>query len=201
MSIKIPSRARRGFSLLELLLVLTLAPVVFFALYSNFAAGLRIWSVVTRATPEEDSNIFFHKVRRDVENMMRSDAAPFSGDAGEMAFASAVDAPPELGGAYGIGQVRLYYDESSRTVRRETKDYSQNYREAPGHVTVLLQDVTSFSLSYLTPSQTGGSPSWDGSWTPQQGVLPAAVRVSFSTGRGASQETRVFFIPAGGRLR
>ena len=199
---KVPSpEARRGFSLLELLLVLTLAPVVFFALYSNFSAGVRIWSTVVRQTPEEDVNIFFYKVRRDIENILRYDAVPFSGDGEEIVFAGAIEARPELGGKRGIGQVRLFYDGSSKTVNREVKDMSQIHQDSSGERTVLFHDVASFSLFYLTPAQVGGSYSWTDSWTPQPATLPAAVRLSFSTQKAGERQERVIFIPAGGKIQ
>ena len=195
------SEVRRGFSLLELLLVLTLAPIVFFALYSNFSAGLHIWSTVVRQTPEEDLHIFFYKVRRDVENMLRTDAIPFSGDSEEIVFACAIEARPELGGKRGIGQVRFYYDGSSKTINREVKDYSQVYQESPGQVTALLRNVSSFSLSYLTPAQTGDTYSWNDSWTPQAGALPAAVRLSFEAEQTLNRQERVIYIPVGGKIK
>lgn len=198
MSIKTPSSARRGFSLLELLLVLTLAPIVFFTLYSNFSAGLRLWATVTRQTPEEDTAIFLHKVRRDVENMMRSDAVPFGGDREETVFASSIQAPAGLGGAHGIGEVRLYYDASSRTVRREVRDYSQIHRDAPGQTSILLQGVSSFSFSYWVLQRTGGY-EWEDSWTPEAGLLPSAVRLSFSTERSSEARQWVLVVPVGGK--
>lgn len=193
--------AKRGFSLLELLMVLTLAPIVLFTLYSNFSAGLRIWSTVVRQTPEEDVNIFYTKARRDLENMLRYDGVPFIGDKEEIAFAASVEAPPELGGRQGIGQVRLFYDPSSKSIVRETQDISQVYRDSPGQRQVLLKGVSSFELSYLSANQTGNGYQWNESWVPQPGVLPTAVRLSFSIPGSSGARERTIYIPVGGKIK
>ena len=190
-----------GFSLLELLMVLTLAPIVFFTLYSSFSAGLRIWSTVVSQTPEEDLNIFYMKTRRDIENMLRYDPIPFSGDNEEAAFASVIEAPAELGGRHAIGQVRFFYDPSSKTVRRETKNISQLHKDSAGQVTVLLKGVTSFALFYLSNNQTGDDYSWSDSWAPQSGTLPVALRLSFKTADTPDRQERIVYVPVGGRIK
>ncbi len=190
-----------GFSLIELLLVMTLAPLVFFSIYSNFSAGVRIWSTVVRQTPEEDLNIFYYKTQRDIENMLRYTSIPFGGDKEEIVFAAAIEALPELGGDHGIGQVRFFYDETSKTINREVKNYSEFYRDSPGHQTVLLQGVSSFELSYLSFSKLDNSAVWRDSWKPDGNNLPLAVRLSFSTVQNADKQERVIFIPTGGNFK
>lgn len=182
-------------------MVMTLAPIIFFTLYSNFSAGLRIWSTVVRQTPDEDLNIFYMKTRRDLENMLRADSIPFSGDNEEVVFASAIEAPPELGGRYAIGQVRFFYDASSKTVNREVKNISQVHEDSAGQITVLLKDATSFELSYLSMSQLGSDYSWSDSWTPQPGTLPTALRLSFTTANVADRQERIVYIPVGGKIK
>ena len=181
-------------------MVLTLAPIIFFTLYSSFSAGLRIWSTVVRQTPEEDLNIFYMKTRRDIENMLRYDPIPFSGDSEEVVFASAIEAPAELGGRHAIGQVRFFYDSSSKSVNRETKNISQVYKDSSGQRTTLLQGVTSFALSYLSTSLTGSEYSWNDSWTPQPGTLPIALRLSFTTADTGGRHERAIYIPVGGKI-
>lgn len=193
--------SKMGFSLMELLMVLTLAPIVFFSIYSNFSAGVRIWSTVVRQTPQEDLNIFYYKVKRDLENMVRCASVPFSGDKEEIDFASSIEARPELGGHHGIGQVRFFYDPAAKTINREVKDYSQLYRDTAGQLSVLLRDVSSFELSYLSLNQTGDEYFWSDSWAAEDGKLPLAVRLSFMSEQAVGRQERTVHIPVGGKIK
>ena len=142
---------RRGFSLVELLLVLSLAPIVFFAVYSNFSSGVKLWQRLQVKTPEEDQVIFRLKTQRDFQNALRYVPVPFQGEDTNVAFMACI-AATELGGDRAIGQVRYFYDDSHNTIVREVRDFSQLYREAQGQVTVMQANVGSFSLQYLAKS-------------------------------------------------
>ena len=190
-----------GYSLLELLLVLTLLPVVFFAVYSNFSTGFKVWARVVRATPQEDLDIFYTKTRRDLQSMRRLSSVVFEGDREEISFAASVEARPELGGQYGLGQVRLFYDKDSRTVLREVKDYSEVYRGSPGTQSVLLKNVTSFELAYFTKGGTDSSYGWTDSWKPEADKLPLAVKMTFSVADIPGTWERTVFIPVGGVVK
>ncbi len=180
---------------------MTLAPIVFFSVYSNFSAGVRIWSAVVRQTPEEDLNIFYYKIQHDFENMLRYASVPFSGDKQEILFIGGIDARPELGGTRGIGQVRYFYDDSSKTINREVKDFSQLYKDLAGRQTALLKDVTWCELSYLSFSKLEKDPFWNEFWTSDGENLPVAIRFSFSTAQNPDKQERVIFIPAGGSFK
>ena len=200
--LRISNLEDKGFSLIELLLVMTLAPIVFFSVYSNFSAGVRIWSTVVRQTPEEDLNIFYYKTRRDLENMLRYASIPFSGEKDEIMFASAVEAIPPLGGKRGIGQAHFFYDSSSKTIKREIKNFSELYRDSPGQETVLLKGVSSFELSYLFFSSSDHGAVWGDSWgSDKDNLLPLAVKMSFFTESGTEKQERIIFIPAGGKFK
>jgi len=181
---------------------MTLAPIIFFSVYSNFSAGVRIWSTVVRQTPQEDLNIFYYKIRRDIENMLRYVSIPCMGDKEEVTFASSIETIPEIGGKRGIGQVRLFYDTNSKSIRREIKNFSEIYRDAPGQETVLLRGVSEFELSYLSVGLPGSAAAWNDSWKSEgANLLPLAVRLSFSTETSAAKQERIFFILAGGKFK
>jgi len=191
----------KGFLLVELLVVMALSPIVFFSVYSSFSAGIRIWSTVSQKTPEEDVNIFYYKIQHDLENMRRYALVPFDGDKQEFLFISSIDARVELGGKRGIGQVRYFYDDTSKTLNREVKDFSQMYTDATGFTTVLLKEVTLFEMSYLFFNPTEKNPSWSESCTMDGANLPLAMQVSFSTAQNPAKHERVIFIPAGGSFK
>jgi prepilin-type N-terminal cleavage/methylation domain-containing protein len=197
MSIK--KKTRAGFTLLELLLVLTLAPIVFFAVYANFSTGTRLWQRLQTDTPEESLVIFRLKVQRDFENALRTGMIPFEGDKEETAFGAGISAEPALGGERGIGQVRYRYDERARGIVREVRDFHQVYRDDTGRSSVVLKGVRSFELSYLVEDTVSKQYQWGSSYRPNKpGSLPMAVKMIFTGDQGSPSGEVTLFIPAGG---
>ena len=194
-------RAKRkgGFSLLELLLVLSLAPVVFFAVYSNFSAGVRLWQRLQIESPEESLVIFSQKARRDFENMMRYSPISFEGAKDEAVFPAGIVSETALGGRHSIGKTRYFYNKSAKAIFRETQNLSQVYRDSSGTVTLLLKNVSSFEMAYLTFDKLGNAFVWNDAYQPEKaGSLPLAVRLSYSLAGMDEGTEQVFFIPAGG---
>ena len=181
-------------------MVMVIAPVVFFAVYSNFSAGVRLWTRLAATAPDEDLNIFYIKVSRDLRGMRRFVSIPTVGDKEEFEFPATIEAPPALGGDHGIGQIRLYYDGNKHMIKREIRDYSQVYKDAPGSSSVLLKDVDDLEFSYLTVDPLEAEPVWRERWTPEPKKLPLAVRMTF-TQEGRGRQERTEYIPVGGQIQ
>lgn len=191
----------RGFSLLELLLVLFLAPVVFMAVYSNFVTGVRLWQRLQRPVAEEDTAIFLSKARTDFRNMRRYAATPFSGDGQEVIFAGGVEALPVLGGERGLGTVRYSYDPAVHGIVRERADFSRVYERRDGEREVVLRGVRSFSVRYLVLEPPSSDYEWVEEYRPEKAdSLPVAVRLSYEPDGSDRTTEHTFFIPAGGAV-
>lgn len=196
-----PKLKQSGFSLLELLLVLTLAPIVFFAVYANFSTGVRMWQRLQIGTPEEDLVIFTQKAQRDFENMMRYSTAPFEGSKEEVTFPTGIESDPVLGGRRSIGQAHYFYDTGAKAIFRETKNVSELYRESSGTKNLLLKNVSYFWVDYLIFDKLAGEYVWTDNYRPDNpGNLPVAVRLSYGLAGMDEKLQQTFFIPAGGRL-
>ena len=192
---------RRGFSMVELLLVLSLAPIVFFAVYSNFSAGVKMWQRLQISTPEEDQAIFRLKTQRDFQNALHYESLPFQGDDSEAVFMACI-ALPGPGGDRAIGQVHYFYDDSHKTIVREICDFSQLYRDAQGQVTVMQSNVGSFSMLYLSKDPLSAEPDWKDSFKPgKPGELPLAVRITYSESGRTENFEQTYVIPAGGLVK
>lgn len=191
-----------GFSFVELLLVMSLAPIIFFAVYSNFTSGVRLWQRMQIGTPEEDQAIFRLKTQRDFQNVLHYAAVPFEGEKEEMFFMAGIDVEGSPGGKRAMGQVHYYYDESARTIARETRDFSQLYQEKPGQITLMAQNVRSVQMAYLVKDPLENDFTWKEEFTAEKaGDLPLAIRLIY-TAQNSSQSTELtFFIPAGGSLK
>ena len=190
-----------GFSLIELLLVLSLAPIVFFAVYSNFNAGVRLWQRLQIGTPDEDRAIFRIKTQRDFLNAMHFTSIPFMGDEEGVTFAASIVADEKLGGDRAIGQVHYFYDASSRNIMRETKDYSQVYKESPGLSTVMAQNIDSFVMTYLVKDVTAKDYVWQEDYHEKPGTLPTAIKLTYTVKDSAEVYEQTYFISSGGEAR
>ncbi|HTL71274.1 MAG TPA: prepilin-type N-terminal cleavage/methylation domain-containing protein [Candidatus Eisenbacteria bacterium] len=195
-------RRRAGaFTLIELLLVMTLLPILAFAVYANFNSGFRIWKAANQEVPEEACALFYRRGDADFRNLVRYSALPFEGGSSEVAFCAGVAAPAELGGDRGLGQVRYFYDDDKKALFREEKNFSEVHKERPGRVTLVLEHVERFSLEYFAVTQQKDVYAWTEEWTgrkPEE--LPLAVRFSFdrSGPAGNRTDTRTFQVGAGG---
>ncbi len=193
---------KRGFSLIELLLVMTLAPIIFFAVYSNFISGVRLWQRMQVGTPEEDQVIFRMKTQRDFQNVLRYAAVPFTGEKDGVSFTAGIEADEVLGGKRAIGRVRYFYDDSANAIAREVKDFSQLYRESAGQTTLMARNVRSFEIVYLVKDALKNDYAWEEKFRPEKpSDLPLAVRLIYTTESSAENTQQTFFVPSGGSLK
>ncbi len=192
-----PKRSRAGFSLVELLLVMALLPIVFYTVFSNFSVGMRVWKSVNTPTPIEDLEIFYHKMRTDLENTFLYQTVPFEGSSEEVSFATFLSTVPELGGEHGIGQVRLYYDPNLKAIIRQAKNISELYKEHEGKKTVLLREVGAFQLSYYIYDDADKTYTWADAWKADPKKLPVAIQIQY-THKGSQIQTKSYFLPTGG---
>ena len=188
---------RLGFSLVELLLVLTLAPVIFFAVYSNFSTGVRLWKRIQVPIPQEDVLIFYEKSVKDIQNTMRSKQISYFGEKDRISFCTGVEADKTLGGARGIGQITYYYDDFKKILFREVKDYSQLYRDAAGSVAPLLRDISSVEFSFFALNLSSHEYEWKDDFSGKGGNVPTAVRIRYVAKDSPKPVTETFFIPTG----
>lgn len=189
-----------GFSLLELLLVLTLVPIVALTAYSNLSSGIKLWKALNQPIPEEDLQIFHNKVSRDFLSSAIFSPIPFQGDSETVAFASNVQARPEMGGDRTLGQVTYRYDAAAQAVMREEKDYSEFFNDKPARVRLALVQVSACTLSYLVYDKEQKKYVWAGVWVGEANRTPMAVRFSYTLTRENRTRSAVgtFYVPVGG---
>lgn len=186
---------RRGFSLIELLIAASLIPVVSFAVFSNFRAGVGLWKALHVETPNEDLSLFDRKVMRDFDNAFFYTPLPAIGTSESFTFVAQADVGSFYGASHGIVQVSYFYDASQRALFRRQLNQHEIYKEKPGNVTRLLKDIRSVEMEYFFIDEFKEH-IWDDVWA-DPAKMPIAVRVSFDTMDGESR-TKVFPLRAGG---
>src|SRR3990167_6177108 len=194
-----PNKA--GFSLIELLLVVSFIPILSLAVFGNLTAGFKIWKTLDNDSLTEDLSVFYEKSEKDFGAALLFTGFPFLEEDGKVSFMTLIETDALLGGDRGIGQVTYAYDPSKKALVREQKNVSNLHREEQGQKSVVLRQVMSFKPFFLVYEKLDESYVWKESWEDPEGKrLPLAVRFQLAhlSSAGLSNITKTYKIPAGG---
>jgi prepilin-type N-terminal cleavage/methylation domain len=189
---------KNGFTLLELILVISILAVTAMAIYAVFNSGIKIWRVAGRQIPEEELGIFFEKFTSDLRNAFRSESIIFIGKKDEIRFAALVDSPRLQ--ARSAGKVIYSYDYQAGAVEREAFDASHIYEVEGGRVQRSIGNIRNFNLLYYFYDDKTKEYAWKEEWLEDEKFLPLAVRVELLLDKGGEMENfvKTINIPAGG---
>ena len=189
-----------GFTLIELLLVRLLIPLIGFTVYANFSSGVRVWQRLHQPDSVEDLLIFTQKVSRNFDSAMLYTPIAFEGNKESVSFVSLIQTDEKLGGDRGIGQVRFFYDTSSRAIKRQVLNLNQIYKNSNINAETVLGNASSFKVSFLGMDKQDKTFHWMEEWVDRPKDLPVAVRFEFkwSSAAGERPVKKTFMIPAGG---
>ena len=149
-----------GFTLVEVLLVVSLIAVIGAALYHTLSNGLKIWDRSQRFVIEEDILIFLDKIGQDVRNIFTYSQIGFEGKESYFAFPTTVrilaDSKSDFTkGEYinQIGRVKYYFDKRKNRIGRKQANYSQALEGIFKENKVLCNSVTSLEFRYYYPGE------------------------------------------------
>lgn len=191
------NNSKRAFTLIELLIVMTILAVISLAIYAMLNNGLKIWEKVNnKHSIEEDIDISFEKFAHDLRNCMQFSGIKFIGTPEHLEFASIVNSPALR--CNTIGQILYVYDEETKQLERIQRDYSQIYSKEEGLSRPLLGDLTSVEFSYYVQEENSKKRVWV--QESPVGKIPLAVRIELqlTNGTETSTFTKTVSIPVGG---
>ena len=186
----------RGFTLLELMLALTMLAVVVTIVFGTFRVGVRAWE-----KGESDVELR-HKQRTVLEQMRRQLASmstrllledgqkPFSprGEDSRLRFVSELPLLHENG--YGLVYVEYRVDRGEgdgvilslfeRNLVFLEEDFFEDEPDADQFIQ-LLTGISSFSFEYMNRSAEGEKGEWQEEWNPEdEPFFPLAVKISLT---------------------
>ncbi len=150
-------RKTTGFTVVEMLLVISLMSVVGLSVYNCLANGLKIWQRGSQAIVEEDVSIFLDKLKSDLHNCIFYSQIRFLGQSNKLIFASLVRTPLDTKKqgqdrhddyTDEIGAVEYYFDADKGKVYRRQANYSQSLKNKFGPPRLIASDVRSLSFKY-----------------------------------------------------
>ena len=168
---------RRGFTLVELLIVAALLSVVGLAIYSTFSSGILIWKRVNTSLKYEDLNIFFDKFGKDIRNSFKFDGIEFAGDRISISI-------PTLVESKGLdirtaGQVTYIYNSKTKQLTREQRDFA-NIERGKGVISDKLTDVADSEFKYYFYNKETDTYKWEDEYKKEKGnLLGIMVQVQY----------------------
>jgi general secretion pathway protein J len=177
-----------GFTLIEVLIGITLLAMLGTLIASGTRLGGRAWNSAERQTADSDDMVLLQSLFR--RTIVRARPAFVSADPRDMtvAFAGEPDTlslvAPQPGTQYGGPWVQeRFYVARHGASRALFVDLRVNATSAPDNRTVgenqavLLDHVSKIEFAYFGPSGPGAPPAWQETWT-NRSRLPDLVRVA-----------------------
>lgn len=190
--------AARGFTLLELLIGMTLLGFILALLFGGFRLAANSWDAVEarveRTTDEQLARALLRRVLAQMQpvrwkktvnqpvaftgerGVLRT-LAPLTGQAGAAGL-RLIELGQEEGEASATGKRSLRLVLRHAPVRYDAGNFADGLGEAKSHV--VLGDLDAVEFSYFGPEKRGEPPRWQDAWTnPEQ--LPQLVRLRLAS--------------------
>jgi len=191
------NRTVTAFTLIEVLLSISLVALLGLAVYVCLNSGLQIWQRANTPYIGEDVNIFFEKLAVDIRNSFPYKGIAFSGTATGFQCASIITTASQSPGLQrGVGEVSYFYDQENKAVIREKRNLSVIFREKGGVSQEVLGKVTEALFQYYYYDPRAKEYFWVDEWPQDRGTpLAVAVRLGITYGSKSYTFSKVIFIP------
>ena len=190
-----------GFTLVEILLTVTLFSMCSLAIYKVFSSGIKLWARAQHFAIEEDLSIFLDKFSEDLRNSFYYTGIHFNGTESRLSIPTFVLTPADERSLQvseelitQIGAVKYYLDFETHTIHRAQANYAQ---ALDGHYPddrILVSSVNSLRFVYYMPGAKGVAP-----YSKTNEVIPTAiyVEIKYSDERSEHVLGRIISVPAG----
>jgi prepilin-type N-terminal cleavage/methylation domain-containing protein len=185
-----------AFTLIEMLVVVSILSVISVAIYAALSNGIKIWQRINTILPEEGISIFMEKLTSDLKNAVKFQSLSFIGEEDNVEFVKIIQSHRLE--KMTVGKTAYLLDNASGMLKRHEKDISHIYQEKDGVAYDMLAGVEGVNFWYYRYDKDNDDYIWEREWD-RQG-LPLAVRVEFIIGKENASEkfTKTISMPVGG---
>ena len=175
-----------AFTLIELLIVLSLTALVGASLYSMFASAVDLMRRASHSVISEDASLFLEKLDREISSQVVFKGISFEGREESLSFASRIETDKKTPMNKGIGRVSFFLNKSHGTLERRQENLSQIYKEEDVYATPVLKGVTRVKFRYFVYNKPEKKFEWTETWNSleKEGAIPAAVKIEFECTMG-----------------
>ena len=197
--------ASRGFSLIELLIAISLYGTVLLVLGGTLRGGLDVWARDEKRSPAtHEVDLFLAKLGEEFENSVPFSPVPFEGRSEAVLMTSVLN--KISGESFGRQFSRIQYRYDGEVLYREEVDLptflgKQRDYEKEKFEKIWMKGVQNFSLEYAYRGQKGDV-EWKKEWQQNKNKmeLPFAVKVELALKREGDEPLhgeKIFFLPEG----
>jgi len=184
-----------GFTVIELLVSVSLMALIGAALVSALSGGVKVWQrAQSFGTQRQAALIAFSQLRTDLQNAQRSGLVPFKGTYHEVAYA-AIEEDAATDGLPVIGARGYFHDEARQQLCRAFVPYRHlRTQRLTSGCQAVLEGVTRVRLGYFGSDESSSALGWHDRW--DSADLPMAVKVELTIQqeRRAEPSTHTFVV-------
>ena len=194
MDVKGANNIKRGFTLVELLIVTVIMAIISLAIFSTFSSGLKIYNRMNSEFTLEDAVIFCDRMGQDLRNSLNFTGIKFTGKDDEFEFASIFYSSRMR--KRTVGRVKYIFDSSAEKIERHADDYSFIYNQEEPAGRQSLDKIKSCVFAYYFFDSQEKEFVWLPDWNKEG--LPLAVRMELAIGENPEVKfIRTFGVPIG----
>lgn len=192
------SAGTRGFSLIELLIAVSVTAFLSVGIFSVFSQGLKVWKRAVAVKPEVNADIVFDKIAGDLRNSLIARGQALEGQDTRMVFWSygasvpdGLSAPRLITYEYAGGEKKLKKSEESLQMLLDP-DYAadeRGFRE-------VLAGLKECRFEFYHQSKDGSLYQWKPFW--KNKCMPKAIRISlkYDDEHSVGNYTKIVSLPA-----
>lgn len=151
---------KRGFSLIEILLVVSLSAGLALVSFMCLSNGLKLWKKSSEIIAEEDCLVFFDQWTQDLRNSFQISQMSFQADEFSLSFPTMVlmdfdrrSIHASLYDGWQMGKVSYVFDIQQQAVIRKQASYAQSLKNQWGQERIVLSQVQEMKIRYFFPQQ------------------------------------------------
>ncbi len=171
-------RSRKGFTLVEVLLVCMLISMLTATVISGISGGLRVWKKLSgQENKDQWTLLAFHQMRQDIRNARQFQLLPYKGSYKQFAFPSVIKTELRNGDVIEeLGRIAYYRDAKyDRLCRSEVPFRHAERKKITSECSEVLGNVAKVKFSYLLGDSESQTRKWVSQWT--EVFPPIAVKL------------------------
>lgn len=192
-------RPQSGFTLVELLVTMSLVTTVLLVLFSILSGGVRVWErIVCGSVSEQEFSVASVQLRSGIRGYHPFSPIPFKGSSDEFSFAALLLQPDEdaLELLYEPGRRSFYFDRRQKQLCRAEQFYRGMRRaDARGVCRPVLEQVESVRFRYYAYDSKNKSFAWNSQWKSEDPPLAVQAEVQYEDRCRLEKTKKTILVP------
>jgi len=169
------SKDYQGFTLLELLIAVTIFSIVSIAIYSSFSVGIRAWRKAEESYKvRQEARHALEDIGYELRTAVNFTPVPFEGSSDCVSFSRVLKSSNKY--SEGIFKITYTFDAQAKSLYYILQTYEETVKEEEGTKSILTSGISGFQLKYAYLD--GDEVIWMDDWQSDEVDIPFGVKVS-----------------------